>query len=218
MLHLFLLLGICIFISLIITITFNKLPVSWLCDYGQEIPSLFPQKRINVKLWIFPLSMVLLVPTYFLSVNYTLIEALPLFFILCLLIQLSISDLLYMIIPDQHVLAILICSTLLIIMKAHPFSLPFHFTGALIGGGIYLLVSLISILFKKSNAIGFGDIKLMASLGFLVGTYDILFIFVVTTLLSSVFLIVGLSLRKLTFHSFFPLAPFISLAFILTFL
>lgn len=84
-----------------------------------------------------------------------------------------------------------------------------YLLGALIGGAIFWGLGLLSILIFKKEGMGFGDVKLMAALGFVFGIKNIL----VITLVSFVFgaLIGGalLIIKKDESDGYIPFGPFI---------
>ncbi len=86
---------------------------------------------------------------------------------------------------------------------------------AIIGGGIFYLLGLISLLIFKKEGMGFGDVKLMASLGFMFGIKNIL----VITLVSFVFgAIIGgalLIIKRKESDGYIPFGPFIVVATII---
>ncbi|MBN7773892.1 prepilin peptidase [Clostridium aminobutyricum] len=202
--------------SFILLTLFNRIPIAWFCDYDEKEPDTSYKKQLQVLHWLLPFTLFLAFCFYFLLAHYSFHKALLLFFVICILIHVSLSDLLYRIIPDQHVIALVVLGVLCILLEGPSFT--FHFISALIGGSLYLLVAFIGLLFKQQDAIGFGDVKLMTALGFITGVYNILSIFVLTTLLSTLFLIAGLLARQISLQSLLPLAPFISIASIIQFL
>lgn len=81
--------------------------------------------------------------------------------------------------------------------------------GILLFGGIYLLT--------RGRAMGFGDVKLVGALGFLIAWPDILVVLVTPFLVGS---LVGLPLilsKKLKLKSSIPFGPFIAIGVLLTF-
>lgn len=90
-----------------------------------------------------------------------------------------------------------------------------HILGGLIGGGIFLLLALISLLIYRQEGMGFGDIKLMLGLGMIFGIKSIL----VLTLLSffiSAFICIGLIITKIrSMKEYIPFGPFICISAII---
>lgn len=84
--------------------------------------------------------------------------------------------------------------------------------GMLLGGGIFLLITLIGGIFYGKEAMGFGDVKLMGALGIYFGFSNIIIITLVSFLIGailSIFLLV--SKRKKT-DEYIPFGPFIAIA------
>ncbi len=84
--------------------------------------------------------------------------------------------------------------------------------GMLVGGGIFLLITLIGGIFYGKEAMGFGDVKLMGALGIYFGFSNIIIITLVSFLIGailSIFLLV--SKRKKT-DEYIPFGPFIAIA------
>lgn len=119
-------------------------------------------------------------------------------------------DVRYRLIPDE---------THVVIAAAGLINLIFNLSnwwnyllGALIGGGIFWGLGLLSLLIFRKEGMGFGDVKLMAALGFLFGIKNIL----VITLVSFVFgaLIGGamLIVKKDESDGYIPFGPFIVIA------
>lgn len=90
-----------------------------------------------------------------------------------------------------------------------------YLLGAVIGGAIFWGLGLLSLLIFKKEGMGFGDVKLMAALGFMFGIKNIL----VITLVSFVFgaLIGGamLIIKKDDTDGYIPFGPFIVAAAII---
>ncbi len=88
--------------------------------------------------------------------------------------------------------------------------------GMLVGGGVFLLITIIGGLIAGKEAMGFGDVKLMAALGLYLGAVNIALIsvisFVVGALVSIVLLIIGKSKKD----GYVPFGPFIAIATFIT--
>lgn len=123
-----------------------------------------------------------------------------------LLIAFSV-DYRFQLIPDEVHIVILICGFFNLIFNYHYWYS--YLIGALIGGGIFYLIGLLSLLILKKEGMGFGDVKLMAALGFAFGIKNI----IVITLTSFIFgAIIGgilLILKKKDSDGYIPFGPFI---------
>ena len=84
------------------------------------------------------------------------------------LLAASLIDLKYRIIPDRITLLFMALGLVL-----SPFVLPVTFTGSvagiLLGGGVLFLIAYLYYLFKKTEGMGGGDIKLLAMIGAFIG-------------------------------------------------
>lgn len=84
--------------------------------------------------------------------------------------------------------------------------------GMIVGGGIFLLITLIGGLIYGKEAMGFGDVKLMGALGLFFGVSNIVIISVVSFLVGAV-LSIGLLVTKVKkTEEYIPFGPFIVLS------
>lgn len=130
-----------------------------------------------------------------------------------LLIVISMIDLKYQIIPNRLIILGFISSFL--------FQLPLFIkdisllvksiTGLLLGGGIFLLISIIT-----KGAMGGGDIKLMGVLGFWLGWKWILFVMFLSFFLGAIISILLLLLKIKGRKDMIPFGPFIGIATLMT--
>ena len=124
--------------------------------------------------------------------------------LISLLIVIGIIDLKHKIIPDRlQIVGAIIGIIYIILDKSIIFN---RITGLLIGLGLFLAIAILT------NAMGGGDIKLMAVLGFIFGISGVLFItlfsFVIGAIISVALLILKVKSRK----DEIPFGPFISLS------
>lgn len=90
--------------------------------------------------------------------------------------------------------------------------------GMLVGGGIFLLITVIGGFIAGKEAMGFGDVKLMGALGLFFGWVNIIIISVLSFLLAAVISIGILIFKKRKFNEYIPFGPFIvASAFIVIF-
>lgn len=83
------------------------------------------------------------------------------------------------------------------------------FLGMLAGGGVFLLITLIGGLIAGKEAMGFGDVKLMAGLGLYFGFANIILITLVSFLLGVVISIILLITKYKKTNEYIPFGPFI---------
>ena len=84
--------------------------------------------------------------------------------------------------------------------------------GMLVGGGIFLLITLVGGMFYGKEAMGFGDVKLMAALGLYFGFSNIIAITLVSFLVGAILSIILLISRKKKSNEYIPFGPFIVLS------
>ena len=99
------------------------------------------------------------------------------------MLEMSIADQKYMIVPDQLVL--LLGVTSLGFLTRHPGGPLDAVWGALLGFGVLAAMALLAKLLYKKPAIGGADVKLFGVLGLVTGMDGILVIFVISTFLSA---------------------------------
>lgn len=187
---------------------FNKMPASWLCEYGEKPSEELADPHIQrVKgypwRWIYAAAFsCLLVRLTFFDVQFA---AAGLFACWALLI-IGLADLKYMIIPDQFVV--------MLALSAFGF-IPFHDSfwqpvlGALIGGGVMLIAALLGGAAFKKEVMGFGDVKLFASLGIALGAKGTIIVLIGAALCSGVAAGIGLASGKYKRTDVMPLGPYI---------
>lgn len=84
--------------------------------------------------------------------------------------------------------------------------------GMLVGGGIFLLITIIGGIIAGKEAMGFGDVKLMGALGLFLGWINIIIVSVISFLLAAIISIGILIFRKKGFNDYIPFGPFIVIA------
>ena len=191
---------------------FNRMPGKWLCDYDEE-PSqelLHPTcQRVKSTPWKYVFT------GFFVVIGITLglqnpLYAFPALIAIWLLLEMSIADIKYMIVPDQ--LIMLLVLTGLGFIRHHAFGVMDCLLGAAVGFGVLLIIALISKIFYKEPAVGGADIKLFAALGLALGTDGIIAVFLISTFLSAghfIWMIVKKG-AKLTDER--PMVPYIAAA------
>lgn len=187
---------------------FNKMPAHWLCDYGQKPSQELKDPYIQrVKgfpwRWIYAAGFAcLLIRLSFFDVR---LAAAGLFACWAMLI-IGLADLKYMVIPDQFVI--------MLALSAFGF-VPYHqsfwqpLLGALIGGGVMLMVAVLGGAAFKKEVMGFGDVKLFASIGLALGVTGTVAVLIGSSLLSGIFAAIGLASGKYSKNDVRPLGPYI---------
>jgi leader peptidase (prepilin peptidase)/N-methyltransferase len=193
---------------------FNKFPSGWFCDYGEKPdPKLISKqtKRIRSYPWKPALAMIFTVICIKLGIEDWQF-AIPAIVAIWVLVEIVIADRMYMIIPDQFII--------LLAVTGFGF-IPFYDNfmepvwGAVLGVAPMMLIYLIGKLLFKKEIMGFGDVKLMGAIGFLLGPFGIIFTFIIGFISSGSFFGVALLMKKINMKDEEPLGPFLGIAAIL---
>ena len=81
--------------------------------------------------------------------------------------------------------------------------------GMAIGGGVFLVITLIGGLIAGKEAMGFGDVKLMVSLGLIFGSMNTIIISVLSFLIGAIISIILLITKIKKTDEYIPFGPFI---------
>ncbi len=81
--------------------------------------------------------------------------------------------------------------------------------GMLVGGGIFLLITLIGGLIAGKEAMGFGDVKLMGAMGLFFSWVDMILISVMAFLFAAIVSVGVLILKRKKMDEYIPFGPFI---------
>lgn len=188
---------------------FNKMPAAWLCDYGETPDPILSDPQVQrVKgfpwRWIYSAGFVcLLLRLSFVDIQFAAAG----FFACWALLIVGLADLKYMVIPDQFVI--------MLALSAMGF-IPYHETftdivfGALLGGGVMIMTALLGGAAFKKEVMGFGDVKLFASLGLALGLQGTLVTLAGASITAGIAAAIGLASGKYKKDDAKPLGPYIS--------
>ncbi len=194
---------------------FNRIPGKWLVDYGEEPDEelLHPTcQRVKSTPWKYVFTGFFIVVGIKMGLDNPF-YAFAAVFATWLLLEMSIADIKYMIVPDQFVLLLLICG--LGIIPQLDGGVKDSLIGAAIGLALTASVALAGRLVYKKCAVGGADIKLFTTLGLLTGAQGIIFIFVVSTFASAGHFAWLLFRRKARRTDERPMVPYIAAAAVL---
>lgn len=188
---------------------FNKIPAKWLCDYGEKPgPDLTDPyvQRIKGYPWKWVFSSFFAAGGIYLTVmNWQFAAAAG---AACwAFLMIALADGKYGIIPDQFVILLCICAFGFI-----PFHKSFYdpIWGMLLGGGVMLLCALFGRLVSGEEAMGMGDVKLMAAAGLAMGPVGTAAALIFAAVVSGVYFAWGVVRKKWGKKDKKPLAPFLS--------
>lgn len=187
---------------------FNKMPASWLCEYGEKpsaelLDPYIQRVKGHPWRWVYAAGFsCLLVRLAFFDVQFAVAGL----FACWALLIIGLADLKYMVIPDQFVI--------MLALTAFGF-IPFQTSlwqpamGAVIGGGAMLLASLAGGAMFRKEVMGFGDVKLFASLGLVLGAKGTVIVLIGVSLCSGLAAAIGLASGKYKKDDIKPLGPYI---------
>ena len=149
------------------------------------------------------------------------IDTLKFIFLVPMLISTFVIDYRHQIIPNRLTLTIfetgLIFTFASVIINTNAGISIFmnNMLGMIVGGGIFLIITLIGGLIAGKDAMGFGDVKLMSTLGLFFGWMNIIMVAVIAFLLAAVISIIILVSRKKKVDEYIPFGPFIVISAII---
>ena len=123
------------------------------------------------------------------------------------LICIFCTDLEHMEIPDELQIMILILA--LISMLSNNVDAKDRVLGFLIGGGLFALIYYIFLFIKKKEGLGFGDVKLMAVAGLLLGAYNTILTIILSSVFGAIILLILNISKKEGSNKEYPFAVFI---------
>lgn len=203
---------------------FRRMPIEWLLDYGENRASaeLYRKQQIPFTPYAIGLAGASLLVVFFLRQNdQSGIVNIISFLISLLLFMIMIADCRTRIIPDQFLLVLLPAALLLWFFSDRSLlQLLIHIAAALGGGGLLFLISWLGARIMKQEAMGMGDVKLLAAAGLITGFPGIIIVFVLSFVIASLPALVLLIMRRIKPETDGSLAfgPYISLAVILVLL
>lgn len=191
---------------------FNKMPSQWFCDYDSKPTDTMLEEERNGRINGYPWKAVFTM--FFVAAGIWLVKDDAAFaaagvLTIWILLEISLGDIKYHIIPDQLVF-------LLIITGIGYYPYYDGWKNSLIGGlaisGIVGILALLGKLIYRRETIGGGDIKLFTALGVILGIYGIIFVFIFSTLLSGMHFSYLLITKKVKKEHKVAMAPYISIA------
>ena len=151
------------------------------------------------------LSLIFVIKCGFLSLNYFVY-----FIFSAALLTITVIDIQHQIIPDIISLPGIIVGLVISFFVPHLTFLD-SLIGAVVGGGILLLVAGGYYLITKHEGMGLGDVKLLAMMGAFLGWKSILFIIMVASFSGALVGITMMLLQKKDRKYAIPFGPFLSL-------
>ena len=113
------------------------------------------------------------------------------------LILAFITDIKYMIIPDTSSIVIILSAIINLIYNYSSENLISSILGFIIGGVTLFVIDYIFKLVTKSDGFGYGDMKLLASIGLYLGYKSIIVIMILSIFISAIFSLIYLVSKKI---------------------
>lgn len=167
------------------------------------------------KKYIFIFFILFMILSKFLNLTVSIIY-IPVCF--CLILTFCM-DIKYMIIPDTCNIVIFACAIVKLILNFSLLNCLNCVFGFLLGGMFFYIINIIFKLFSNKTGFGFGDIKLLATLGCFFGVKNILVIIILSIFISAIFSIffIVINLLNKKKKEYLPFGPFIVISsFIIT--
>lgn len=191
---------------------FNRIPGKWLCDYGQQPDTelLNPTtQRVKSTPWKYYFS------ALFIMVGMKVAIDDPIYAIIVLatcwlLLEMSIADLKYMIVPDQFIILLMVAAVGFV--PHHQDGPMAGVWGAMVGFSIMLFIGILGKIIYRSDSLGGGDIKLFTALGLCLGVKGVLAVFVLSTFVTALHLAFLMLKRRIKPKEKRPLVPYIAVS------
>ena len=198
----------------------NKMPARCFCDYDEQPGPEHQAPRVFMKKQGWPAGLFLCITAVLLFLRFGAgLESAALVLFCAVLIMISLADTRFSIIPDE----LLIAGGVLAVISAIPAALTQNslmgwlslLLGGALGAGMVLALNMIARLFYKRDALGMGDVKLLAVCGLACGLTGVLYVAVLTLFVAGGSFILLMALKKLSPDEYHPLGPYIVLATVL---
>ncbi len=183
----------------------------------------FCHEKISPRYFIVELLTGILVLILFLKFNLSLKFLIYLVFILALIIV-SFIDIENFLIPDCIVYPGIVLGLLLSFLYpglqsqgfSHLLALKTSFLGVLLGGGSLLLIGYLGGLIFKKEAMGGGDVKLLAMIGAFLGYKSVFLTIFFSSLVGAIISLVLIALKLKKRTDYIPYGPYLALAAIIS--
>ena len=199
----------------------NKMPARCFCDYDEQPGPEHQAPRASMQKQGWPAGLFLCITAVLLFLRFGAgVESAALVLFCAVLTLISLADTRFSIIPDE----LLIAGGFLAVVSAIPAALAQNslmgwlspLLGGVLGAGMVLALNGIARLFYKRDALGMGDVKLLAVCGLACGLSGVLYVAVLTLFLAGGSFVLLMAMKKLSPDEYHPLGPYIVLAAALT--
>ena len=199
--------------AFLMALIMNKMPAKCFCDYDET-----PNEHHNpprAGKWALLISAAVLAAVYgILAARFDFsLKTVFLCFASTALMMILLSDVKYCIIPDELIIAGCVLATIGVfpdILSGQDWASRLSpVFGAIIGAGIIFAINLLGRIFYKKDALGMGDLKLMAVCGIICGTTGTVIAMLVGIFAAGIWFAVAIALKKVRSEEYMPLGPFL---------
>lgn len=143
--------------------------------------------------------------------EFTLFNILTFSLVFLALVVAYILDCMFMIIPDTSSILIYISGIINLFFNFSKENIVQSISGMLVGGLFLFVIDYIFKLITKTEGFGAGDMKLLASIGFMFGLTNIIVIIIMSFILSAIIGVICLIIKKAKNikEAYIPFGPFI---------
>ena len=191
----------------------NRMPARCFCDYNEAPEERHNAPRITSRQKA--VCSVILAAVFSLIANRfgCTVQSAALCLLCVTLMMIALSDLRYCIIPDE----LLIAAAVFAVIQTIPGIIEAQnlrdrlspLTGALLGAGIIFAINLLGRILYKKDALGMGDLKLMAVCGIACGDVGIVIGLFAGILTAGFWFAAGMALKRVRSDEYLPLGPFL---------
>lgn len=192
----------------------NRLPAAWFSETGEEPhPALKKTIRWPMLPWL-PLSCILLAVVSVLAAKIQIGMLFPVLNTLALMLlwMIALSDARFTIIPDQFCSGLAALGILRLMIINTSDALWAVGIGLAIAAVLPWLIGYLWSVLRHQEALGFGDVKLLAALAIYCGWPDVGLILLITLLIAGLTFGILMLLKRLQIGDSRPLGPYICLA------
>ena len=189
----------------------NKMPAKCFCDYGETPEARHEAPRAGK--WALGVSALVLAAVFsILETRFGVgLKSVCLCLFSVVLVMITLSDIRFCIIPDELIIAGCFLATAAVfpgILAGQDLMTRFSpVLGALIGAGIILAINLLGRILYKKDALGMGDLKLMAVCGIACGATGTVIAMLTGIFAAGIWFAVGIALKRVRSESYLPLGP-----------
>lgn len=183
---------------------FNRMPARWFDDEGLP-EGAEDRQRIPSTPWKYIFVVYFAATGIYLALNNELMFEIAVIFLLFIVLEMAISDIKFMVVPDQLSILLAVSGVGFIGFHDSPVDIIIGaVTGFIISAAVYGLGKLI----YHTETIGGADMKFYSAIGIVTGVMGVLTIFILTTILTALHVIWLAFAKKISMREHRPMMPY----------